>query len=161
MLLLEGIWHQAHQALRYGDRSRPPRCASGLPPRVPRITAFACAALVLACPRLAPNPCTLCGSDCTLPPRAQPFFLFCGPNVLQGREHALRLAECIAKVKDERKLEIIFKASYDKANRTSLGSFRGPGMEEVSLSLPPSLYTHTRMHAYTHTCMHACMHTRT
>ena len=36
----------------------------------------------------------------------QPFFLFCGPNVLQGREHALRLADRIARVKHERKLEV-------------------------------------------------------
>lgn len=36
----------------------------------------------------------------------QPFFLFCGPNVLQGREHALRLADRIARIKDARKLEV-------------------------------------------------------
>jgi hypothetical protein len=42
---------------------------------------------------------------CSLP--VQPFFLFCGPNVLQGREHALRLADRIARIKDDRKLEVL------------------------------------------------------
>jgi len=37
---------------------------------------------------------------------SQPFFLFCGPNVLQGREHALRLADRIACIRDARKLEV-------------------------------------------------------
>ena len=62
---------------------------------------------------------------------ARPFFLMTGPNVLQGRDHALRLAERIARVRDARGLQVVFKSSFDKANRTSLGSFRGPGMAEV------------------------------
>mmetsp|Transcript_21913 Transcript_21913/g.44399 ORF Transcript_21913/g.44399 Transcript_21913/m.44399 type:complete len:291 (-) Transcript_21913:75-947(-) len=61
---------------------------------------------------------------------ANPFFLISGPNVLQGKDHALRLANHIAKLKAEYKLEIVFKSSFDKANRTSLGSFRGPGLDE-------------------------------
>lgn len=61
---------------------------------------------------------------------ARPFFLMTGPNVLQGRDHALRLAERIARVRDARGLQVVFKSSFDKANRTSLGSFRGPGMAE-------------------------------
>lgn len=61
---------------------------------------------------------------------AAPFFLITGPNVLQGKDHALRIAEHIAKLKEEFSLETVFKSSFDKANRTSLGSFRGPGMDE-------------------------------
>jgi len=57
-------------------------------------------------------------------------FLIAGPCVIESEGHALKMAESISAV--ARKLEIpyIFKASYDKANRTSLQSFRGPGLEE-------------------------------
>jgi len=57
-------------------------------------------------------------------------FLIAGPCVIESEAHALKMAEAIRAV--ARKLEIpyIFKASYDKANRTSLESFRGPGLDE-------------------------------
>jgi 2-dehydro-3-deoxyphosphooctonate aldolase (KDO 8-P synthase) len=57
-------------------------------------------------------------------------FLIAGPCVIESEAHAIKMAEEISAV--ARKLEIpyIFKASYDKANRTSLQSFRGPGLEE-------------------------------
>src|SRR5947209_9914307 len=58
------------------------------------------------------------------------FFLIAGPCVIESEAHALKMAEAISAI--ARKLEVpyIFKASYDKANRTSLQSFRGPGLEE-------------------------------
>ena len=57
-------------------------------------------------------------------------FLIAGPCVIEGEEHALKMAEAIATVACELGVPYIFKASYDKANRTSLRSFRGPGMKE-------------------------------
>jgi len=56
-------------------------------------------------------------------------FLIAGPCVIESEEHALKMAECIAGVCRAIKLPFIFKASYDKANRTSLKSYRGPGVE--------------------------------
>ena len=57
-------------------------------------------------------------------------FLIAGPCVIESEEHALKMARAIAQIARELKIPYIFKASYDKANRTSLGSFRGPGLEE-------------------------------
>ena|SRR5579872_5987060 len=57
-------------------------------------------------------------------------FLIAGPCVIESEAHALKMAEAIAKVTQQLKLPYIFKASYDKANRTSIKSFRGPGVEE-------------------------------
>ncbi|HEY4960964.1 MAG TPA: 3-deoxy-8-phosphooctulonate synthase, partial [Terriglobales bacterium] len=56
-------------------------------------------------------------------------FLIAGPCVIESEEHALRMAEAIAAIARDKKLPYIFKASYDKANRTSIRSFRGPGLE--------------------------------
>jgi 2-dehydro-3-deoxyphosphooctonate aldolase (KDO 8-P synthase) len=52
-----------------------------------------------------------------------------GPCVIESREMALRLAERLARIAEEQHLQLVFKASFDKANRTSLDSFRGPGLE--------------------------------
>ena len=57
-------------------------------------------------------------------------FLIAGPCVIESEDHALKMAECIAGVCKAMGLAYIFKASYDKANRTSLSSFRGPGVKE-------------------------------
>jgi 2-dehydro-3-deoxyphosphooctonate aldolase (KDO 8-P synthase) len=57
-------------------------------------------------------------------------FLIAGPCVIESEAHALKMAEAIAAAAREKKLPYIFKASYDKANRTSIRSFRGPGLEE-------------------------------
>ena len=57
-------------------------------------------------------------------------FLIAGPCVIESEEHAIKMAECIAGVARALKIPYIFKASYDKANRTSLKSYRGPGMKE-------------------------------
>jgi 2-dehydro-3-deoxyphosphooctonate aldolase (KDO 8-P synthase) len=57
-------------------------------------------------------------------------FLIAGPCVIESEEHALKMAEAISAIARQKKLPYIFKASYDKANRTSIRSFRGPGLEE-------------------------------
>ncbi|HET8668433.1 MAG TPA: 3-deoxy-8-phosphooctulonate synthase [Terriglobales bacterium] len=57
-------------------------------------------------------------------------FLIAGPCVIESEEHALMMAESIAAITRELNLPYIFKASYDKANRTSLKSYRGPGLAE-------------------------------
>jgi 2-dehydro-3-deoxyphosphooctonate aldolase (KDO 8-P synthase) len=57
-------------------------------------------------------------------------FLIAGPCVIESEEHALKMAECIAGVSKAMGVPYIFKASYDKANRTSLSSFRGPGVKD-------------------------------
>jgi 2-dehydro-3-deoxyphosphooctonate aldolase (KDO 8-P synthase) len=57
-------------------------------------------------------------------------FLIAGPCVIESEEHALKMAEAISAVARQKKLPYIFKASYDKANRTSIRSFRGPGLDE-------------------------------
>ena len=57
-------------------------------------------------------------------------FLIAGPCVIESETHTLKMAESVAAIADSRKLPFVFKASYDKANRTSLRSFRGLGLEE-------------------------------
>jgi 2-dehydro-3-deoxyphosphooctonate aldolase (KDO 8-P synthase) len=57
-------------------------------------------------------------------------FLIAGPCVIESEAHALKMAQAIADIARHKKLPYIFKASYDKANRTSIRSFRGPGLEE-------------------------------
>jgi len=57
-------------------------------------------------------------------------FLIAGPCVIESGEHAFEMAEAIARIAAEKKVPYIFKASYDKANRTSMRSFRGPGVDE-------------------------------
>jgi 2-dehydro-3-deoxyphosphooctonate aldolase (KDO 8-P synthase) len=57
-------------------------------------------------------------------------FLIAGPCVIETEQHALKMAESIARIAADKKIPYIFKASYDKANRTSIRSFRGPGLDE-------------------------------
>src|ERR1700704_1283151 len=57
-------------------------------------------------------------------------FLIAGPCVIESEQHALFMAEVIKGVVRSLNLPFIFKASYDKANRTSIRSFRGPGLKE-------------------------------
>ncbi|KAH1156042.1 hypothetical protein GLYMA_18G248300v4 [Glycine max] len=61
---------------------------------------------------------------------ADPFFLLAGPNVIESEEHILRMAKNIKSVASEVGIPLVFKSSFDKANRTSSKSFRGPGMAE-------------------------------
>src|SRR5215831_3855018 len=57
-------------------------------------------------------------------------FLIAGPCVIESEDHAIRMAEIIKGVTRSLNVPYIFKASYDKANRTSIRSFRGPGIKE-------------------------------
>ncbi|UTW46185.1 3-deoxy-8-phosphooctulonate synthase [bacterium SCSIO 12696] len=60
----------------------------------------------------------------------KPFALFGGMNVLESRDLAMQIAEHYVKVTGELGIPYVFKASFDKANRSSVHSFRGPGMDE-------------------------------
>lgn len=59
-----------------------------------------------------------------------PLFFVAGPCVIESEAHAITMAEQLAAVARELRLRLIFKASYDKANRSSASSFRGPGMKQ-------------------------------
>ncbi|KAL6562422.1 hypothetical protein OROGR_003429 [Orobanche gracilis] len=61
---------------------------------------------------------------------AQPFFLFAGPNVIESEEHILYMAKHIKAISSKLGLPLVFKSSFDKANRTSSKSSRGPGLTE-------------------------------
>lgn len=58
-----------------------------------------------------------------------PLLLIAGPCVIESRPHTLRLAEALAALARRLELPLVFKASFDKANRTSVASYRGPGLE--------------------------------
>lgn len=58
------------------------------------------------------------------------FFVIAGPCVIEQEGLTLKIAEEIKRLRDELNIPFIFKASYDKANRTSIGSYRGPGLGE-------------------------------
>ena len=60
----------------------------------------------------------------------KPFTLFGGMNVLESRDMAMQIAEHYVKVTDKLGIPYVFKASFDKANRSSVHSYRGPGLEE-------------------------------
>lgn len=60
----------------------------------------------------------------------KPFTLFGGMNVLESRDMALRVCEQYVEVTQKLNVPYVFKASFDKANRSSIHSYRGPGMEE-------------------------------
>ena len=60
----------------------------------------------------------------------KPFVLFGGMNVLESRDLAMEVCEAYVKVTEKLGIPYVFKASFDKANRSSVNSFRGPGMEE-------------------------------
>lgn len=59
-----------------------------------------------------------------------PFVLLAGPCVVEGRDHALKMAEGIKKITDKLNIPFIYKSSFDKANRTSIDSFRGIDFDE-------------------------------
>jgi 2-dehydro-3-deoxyphosphooctonate aldolase (KDO 8-P synthase) len=62
--------------------------------------------------------------------RGAPLALIAGPCVIESRDAALRHAERLAALASREALPLVYKSSFDKANRTSLGSFRGAGMDE-------------------------------
>lgn len=56
--------------------------------------------------------------------------IFTGPCVLEDRDTVLKIAEALKPLSEDKRVDFYFKASFDKANRTSLSSYRGPGLEE-------------------------------
>lgn len=60
----------------------------------------------------------------------QPLAVMCGPCIIESEDHCLRAAESLKKIYEDCNIPLIFKSSYDKANRSSIHSFRGPGLEE-------------------------------
>ena len=69
----------------------------------------------------------LCGFEVGLD---RPFFLIAGPCVVESEQLQIDTAATLKEITGELGINFIFKSSFDKANRTSLNSFRGPGMEE-------------------------------
>ena len=61
---------------------------------------------------------------------ANGFALIAGPCVIESRDHTLRHANAITKIARDAGVPIVFKSSFDKANRTSGAAFRGPGIDE-------------------------------
>jgi 2-dehydro-3-deoxyphosphooctonate aldolase (KDO 8-P synthase) len=61
---------------------------------------------------------------------ANPLFLIAGPCVIESESHARKMAEQVARIAAHAGMPFIFKASYDKANRSSAKGFRGPGLKE-------------------------------
>src|ERR1700675_1449272 len=59
-----------------------------------------------------------------------PLALIAGPCVIESEAHTLKLAEAIRDICGALKMPLLFKASFDKANRSSIHSFRGPGLKE-------------------------------
>lgn len=62
--------------------------------------------------------------------KGYPLTLISGPCIIESRDHTLECAERLVSIVQNKNINLIFKASYDKANRTSYHSFRGPGLEE-------------------------------
>ena len=60
----------------------------------------------------------------------KPMVLFCGMNVLESRDMAMQVAEAYVGITEKLGIPYVFKASFDKANRSSIHSFRGPGLDE-------------------------------
>ena len=60
----------------------------------------------------------------------QPMLLLAGPCVLEGYEHSLAIGQEVKRICEKLGMPYVFKASFDKANRSSYDSFRGPGLEE-------------------------------
>ena len=60
----------------------------------------------------------------------EPMVLMGGMNVLESRDLAMKIAETFKEITQKKHINFIFKGSFDKANRSSISSFRGPGMDE-------------------------------
>ena len=61
---------------------------------------------------------------------SEPMVLMGGMNVLESRDLAMKIAETFKEITQSKRINYIFKGSFDKANRSSINSFRGPGMDE-------------------------------
>ncbi|NLF97565.1 MAG: 3-deoxy-8-phosphooctulonate synthase [Candidatus Riflebacteria bacterium] len=77
-----------------------------------------------------------------------PFFLIAGPCVIESEDICLYIAQNVKAIAEELKIPAIFKASFDKANRTAGSSFRGPGLEK-GLEILASVKAKTGMPALT------------
>ena len=73
------------------------------------------------------NQMNLCGRDFS---QSSKLFLIAGPCVIESENHSLKVAQKLAQIAERLDVLLIFKSSFDKANRTSGASFRGPGLEE-------------------------------
>lgn len=62
--------------------------------------------------------------------KGQPLVILSGPCVIESEDHCLKAAEALKKIFNKRNIHLVFKSSYDKANRSSADSFRGPGLQE-------------------------------
>ena len=60
---------------------------------------------------------------------SEPFVLFGGLNVLETKSLGLQVAETFKNVCEDLNIQLVFKASFDKANRSSVASYRGPGLD--------------------------------
>ena len=60
----------------------------------------------------------------------RPPLFIAGPCVIESRDHVRKMAETMLKLRDEMKIQLVFKSSFDKANRSSISSFRGPGLNK-------------------------------
>ena len=69
----------------------------------------------------------LCGRDISAD---SPLFLIAGPCVIESEDHSLKVSDALAEIAEKLGILLIFKSSFDKANRTSGASFRGPGLDE-------------------------------
>ena len=77
-----------------------------------------------------------------------PFTLIAGPCAMESRSHAIEMAEAIGEIAEKLGINFIFKTSFDKANRTSINSGRGLGLEEavtVFEEIKPNVDTVTRI----------------
>ena len=75
---------------------------------------------------MAANPVQIANYRCG---RGEPLLFIAGPCVIESEELILSTARRLAEVAVKQNLQIVFKSSFDKANRTSLNSFRGPGLD--------------------------------
>jgi 2-dehydro-3-deoxyphosphooctonate aldolase (KDO 8-P synthase) len=66
----------------------------------------------------------------TIGSNSSPLTVMCGPCVIEGESHCLQTAETLYNLYSHHDVSLIFKSSYDKANRSSSSSFRGPGLQE-------------------------------
>lgn len=60
----------------------------------------------------------------------RPPLFIAGPCVIEGLDHALKMARTLVKLRDDLGIQLVYKSSFDKANRSSIESFRGPGVEQ-------------------------------
>ncbi len=78
----------------------------------------------------------------------EPLMFIAGPCVIESEQLAVSVAERLAEIAAEYRVPIVFKASFDKANRTSLSSFRGPGLE-AGLAILEGIRQRTGLHVTT------------